>query len=170
MVRVLGIDPGTGVTGYGFVERDGGRQPRLVECGVIQTGAGEPLAARLRQIHQELAALVHRLRPTVVAVESVFHARNVRTTLTLSHARGVILLTAEEAGLPIAEYAPALVKKTVTGRGAAPKSQVGFMVAQLLHLRAAPRPADAADGVAIAVAHLLLAGPRGPRPAVRTPP
>jgi crossover junction endodeoxyribonuclease RuvC len=92
-----------------------------------------------------------------MAVESVFYARNVRTTMVMSHGRGVVLLAGEEAGVPISEYSPAMIKKAVVGRGAAVKPQVGYMVAQLLRLRSAPEPADAADGVAIALAHLLLA-------------
>jgi crossover junction endodeoxyribonuclease RuvC len=92
-----------------------------------------------------------------VAVESAFYGKNVRTTVVLSHARGVILLAAEQHGIPIAEYSPAQVKKTVVGRGAALKPQVAYMVAQLLRLKSAPQPADAADGVAVALAHLLVA-------------
>jgi crossover junction endodeoxyribonuclease RuvC len=95
-----------------------------------------------------------------MAVESVFYARNVRTTMVMSHARGVVLLAAEEAGVLIAEYTPAMVKKTVVGRGAALKPQVGYMVAQLLRLKSAPAPSDAADGVAVALTHMLLASRR----------
>jgi crossover junction endodeoxyribonuclease RuvC len=96
----------------------------------------------------------------VVAVEGIFYAKNVRTTLVLSHARGVILLAAAQAGVPVAEFAPAAVKKAVVGRGRATKAQVGFMVQQLLRLRQAPRPPDAADGVAIALAYTLTARSR----------
>lgn len=149
------MDPGTGATGYGVVEtRELGRM-HLVECGVIRTAARAGLAARLHVVHRELAALLKRHRPDVLAVEEAFHARNARTTLVLGHARGVILLAGEEAGVRIAEYTPAMIKKTVTGRGAAHKPQVGFMVARLLRLASAPRPADAADGVAVALTHLL---------------
>lgn len=162
-MKVLGVDPGTGATGYGVVEtREPGRM-HLVECGVIRTAAGAELAARLHTVHRELAGLLERHRPDVLAVEEAFHARNARTTLVLGHARGVILLAGEEAGVRIAEYTPAMIKKTVTGRGAAQKTLVGFMVARLLRLAAAPRPADAADGVAVALTHLL----RGFRPAGR---
>ena len=159
-MRVLGIDPGTAVVGYGLVESSPGQLARLVECGVIRTGARASLAARLRVIHDEVAALIARLEPGEIAVEGIFLARNVRTTVLLGHARGVILLAAQEANLPIAEYSPALVKKAVVGRGAARKPQVGLMVADLLRLRTPPNPADAADGVAVALAHLLLASPR----------
>ena len=156
-MKVLGIDPGTAVLGYGVVESGAGRQPRLVECGTLTTQARDPLPSRLRVIHDGTGALLERHRPDAVAVESAFYARNVRTTVVLSHARGVILLAAEEAGVPIAEYSPAQVKKTIVGRGAALKPQVGYMVMQLLRLRAAPAPADAADGVAIALTHLIIA-------------
>ena len=155
-MRVLGIDPGTAVMGYGVVETGPSRQPRLVECGTLTTPARESLPTRLRIIHDGTTALVARHRPDAVAVESAFYGKNVRTTVVLSHARGVILLAAEQAGLAIAEYSPALVKKTVVGRGGALKPQVAYMVAQLLRLRTAPQPADAADGVAVALAHLLI--------------
>jgi crossover junction endodeoxyribonuclease RuvC len=155
---VLGIDPGTAVLGYGVV--DSAPAPlagRLVECGTLTTRAREPLPARLRVIHDGISALIARHHPDAVAVETAFYGKNVRTTVVLSHARGVILLAAEEAGAVIAEYSPAQVKKTIVGRGAALKPQVGYMVAQLLRLRSAPTPADAADGVAVALAHLIVA-------------
>jgi crossover junction endodeoxyribonuclease RuvC len=152
-MKVLGIDPGAAVVGFGVVERLGsaGRPVRLLECGVVRTTAGEPLADRLRVIHDGLAELLARHRPDVLAVEDIFYATNVRTTVVLGHARGVILLAGAQAGVPVAEYAPALV-----GRGAARKPQVGYMVAKLLQLAAPPTPADAADAVAVALTHLLL--------------
>lgn len=155
-VKVLGIDPGTAVLGYGVVESDAGRHARLLECGTLTTPARDPLAVRLRVIHDGTAALLARHTPDAVAVESAFYAKNVRTTIVLSHARGVILLAAEQAGVTIAEYSPAQVKKSVVGRGAALKPQVAYMVMQLLRLKTPPRPSDAADGVAIALAHLLI--------------
>lgn len=157
-MRVLGIDPGTAVLGYGLVEGGRGTATRLIECGVVRTAARSPLAARLHLIHAELADLIARLTPDVLAVEGIFYGKNVRTTITLGHTRGVILLAGEEAGLAIAEYAPAMVKRTVVGRGGAAKAQVGYMVAQLLRLRTAPKPADAADAVALALTHLLRGG------------
>ena len=167
-MKVLGIDPGTAVLGYGVVESSSGQSARLLECGILVTKAHDPLPSRLRVIHDGISALLARHRPDAMAVESVFYARNARTTMVMSHGRGVVLLAAEEAGVPISEYTPAMVKKAVVGRGAAMKPQVGYMVAQLLRLRSAPEPADAADGVAIALTHLLLAGrrPGGARPAV----
>jgi crossover junction endodeoxyribonuclease RuvC len=160
-VRVLGVDPGTATLGYGVVEADARGPARLVECGVVRTRAGDALPARLRIIHDGITGLLARHRPDAVAVESAFYGKNVRTTLVLGHARGVILLAAEQAGLPVAEYDPRMVKKAVTGQGAALKPQVAYMVAQLLRLKAPPAPSDAADGVAIALTHLLrLHGPR----------
>lgn len=154
---VLGIDPGTAVTGYGVVRRDPRGVPQLVECGVIRTKADQPLARRLRDIHDGVQELIARHQPHTLAVESVFYARNVRTTVVLGHARGVILLAGEQAGLRIAEYPPAEIKKAITGRGAATKEQVQYMVAQLLRLKSPPQPADAADGVAAALCALLAA-------------
>lgn len=156
-MRVLGIDPGTAVTGYGVIEAGPGapRFGRLVECGVIRFRRASRLPRRLAELHEGVAELIARLEPTDLAIENAFYHKNVHTTLVLGHARGVVLLAAEEAGLAIAEYPPATVKKTVVGTGAAPKAQVGAMVARLLRLRAAPRPADAADGVAVALTHIL---------------
>lgn len=154
---ILGIDPGTGLIGYGVVTRDEpGRMGRLIECGVIRTSPGAPLPDRLKTIHEGLGELVARHAPTVLAVENIFYGKNVRTTAVLGHARGVILLAGALAAIPVFEYSPATVKKTIVGRGAALKPQVGFMVAKLLGLKTAPRPADAADAVAVAMTHLLL--------------
>jgi len=154
-MRVLGVDPGTTATGYGVVDSDPGGGFRLVECGVIRPTRGAPLATRLRELHEDLVALLDRHRPDLLAVEEAFHAKHPRTTLVLGHARGVILLAGAAAGVSIAEFSPAVIKKTVTGKGAAQKPQVAYMVAQLLRLKEAPKPADAADGVAVALtAHL----------------
>jgi len=157
---VLGVDPGTSVTGYGVIETGDGApgMGRLIECGVISLARRTPLPHRLEELHAGISELIARHRPHALALESAFYHRNVRTTLVLGHARGVVLLAARQAGLEIAEYPPATVKKAVTGRGGARKPQVGAMVARLLRLKSAPRPADAADGVAVALTHLL----RGP--------
>jgi crossover junction endodeoxyribonuclease RuvC len=128
---------------------------RLIECGVITLSVKRPLHHRLHELHTQITRLIIRHRPTALALEQAFYQKNVRTTLVLGHACGVILLAAEQAGLEIAEYSPARVKKTVAGAGAAPKAQVAAMVARLLKLAHAPRPADAADGVAVALTHVL---------------
>lgn len=151
---MLGIDPGTAITGYGVVDYDG-RTPTLVECGVIRTVARAPLPARLKHIHDGVTELVLRHAPTSMAVEDVFYARNVRTTVVLGHARGVILLAGETAGLSIEQFPPAAIKKAITGAGGATKEQVQFMVAKLLRLKHAPEPSDAADGVAAALCACL---------------
>lgn len=155
-VLVLGIDPGTAATGFGVVARKGLGAVSLVECGVVRTSAGTPLAERIREIYLEVDALLERHRPFAVAVENVFQGKNVRSALTLGHARGVILLAAALRGIPIAEYAPREIKKAVVGAGGATKEQVAFMVKQHLRLKEAPTPADAADGVAAALCHCLI--------------
>jgi len=152
---VLGIDPGTAVTGYGIVRKEGRSQLTLVECGVIRTKPRDALAQRLAEIHEGVTELIRRHAPDVLCIEDIFYARNVRTTVVLGHARGVILLAGAQAGLEIHEFPPTEIKKAVAGSGAATKLQVQFMVARLLRLKSAPQPADAADGVAAALAFAL---------------
>ena len=154
---VLGIDPGTAVTGYGVVRGDGTTNPVLIECGVIRTHARAPLASRLREIHDGIAELITRHNPDMMAVEDVFYAKNVRTTVVLGHARGVILLAGEQQGLRIEELPPASIKKAIVGTGSATKEQVQFMLTRLLRLKSAPQPTDASDGVAAALACLMSA-------------
>jgi crossover junction endodeoxyribonuclease RuvC len=156
--RVLGVDPGTAVTGYGVVARAGGGAVSLVECGVIRTSAGRPLPSRIREIYEGVAELIDRHAPSAVCVEEVYHGKNPRTALTLGHARAAILLAAALKGVPVTEYTAVEIKKAVVGTGRATKDQVGFMVQQQLRLRSAPAPADAADGVAAALCHLIMAG------------
>jgi len=154
---VLGIDPGTAVTGYGLVRGDDGRKYSLLECGVIRTRARDPLAARLAEIHDGVRELIARHKPDALSIEDVFYSRNVRTTVVLGHARGVIMLAAQQAGMAIYEYPPAEIKKAVVGTGAASKQQVQYMLTRLLRLRSVPSPSDAADGVAAALTCLLAA-------------
>jgi crossover junction endodeoxyribonuclease RuvC len=156
-VRVLGVDPGTRVTGYGVIETGNGSpgMGRLIECGVFRFGRADSLPHRLAELHHEIAQLIRRHHPSVLALEDAFYHKNVRTTLVLGHARGVILLAAQQEGLDIAQYAPAMIKKTVVGSGGARKNQVGAMVAHLLRLKSAPQPSDAADGVAAALTYIL---------------
>ena len=168
---VLGIDPGTACTGYGLVRGGGIALPTLLECGVIRTRARDPLPARLRDIFDGVRELIARHRPDALSVEDVFYAKNVRTTVVLGHARGVILLAGALAGIAVNEYAPTEIKKAVVGTGGATKEQVQFMLATLLRLKSVPAPNDAADGVAAALACLMAVSvPRidvGPR--VREP-
>jgi crossover junction endodeoxyribonuclease RuvC len=150
---ILGIDPGTAVTGYGIVTRAASGALALAECGVIRTPARSPLAERLRDIHEGVAELIERHSPDVMAVEGVFFGKNVRTAVVLGHARGAILVAASLKGLDVAEYPPSEVKSAVVGTGRATKEQVQFMVQRLLRLKTPPAPADAADGVAVALCH-----------------
>lgn len=151
---VLGIDPGTALCGYGAVEEEEGGSLRLLDYGAITTSAGLPMAERLRQIYEELRKLTALLRPAAVAVEELFFARNVRTALTVGQARGVVLLAAAQAGLPVFEYTPRQVKQAIAGYGAAPKAQVQDMVRLVLGLDFTPQPDDAADAVAVAICHI----------------
>ena len=138
-----------------MVEPADDRPGRLVECGVIRTDSKQQMWSRLETLYQGVSELIARHQPAAVAVESVFYGKNARSALALGQARGVILLAVARAELPIAEFPPATVKQSVTGRGGAAKAQVGYMVQQLLRLKRPPAPSDAADGVAIALTYLL---------------
>ena len=140
-----------------MVRGDGRGSATLVECGVFRTSARDALADRLMEIFEGVTGLIARHQPDAMAVESVFYARNVRTTVTLGHARGVLLLAGARAGVTIHEYPPAEIKKAITGTGGATKEQVQYMVKTLLRLKTVPSPNDAADGVAAALTCLLSA-------------
>lgn len=152
-MRVLGVDPGLSRCGVGIVEGTG-RRPCAVSAGVLTTPTTEPVSRRLHQLHRELSALIERTRPDAVAVERVFFNTNVRTAMSVGQAAGIVMLAAEQAGLPLTEYTPTQVKAAVAGSGAADKEQVGFMVRTLLRLAEVPTPADAADALALALCHL----------------
>lgn len=163
---VLGVDPGAATTGYGVVTQQGGGAASLLECGVVRTDPHTALPMRLREIFLGIGEVIDRHRPDVLAVEGVFYAKNMRTTLILGHARGAILLAATMRDLDVAEYSPAEIKSAVVGNGRATKEQVQYMVQRLLRLRSAPQPADAADGVAVALCHCnaaTIAGLRAPQ-------
>ena len=153
---ILGIDPGTAVTGYGVVAKEGGGAVSLVECGVVRSSSGEVLAVRIREIYEAVTRLITRHAPSVVGVEEVFLGKNVQSALKLGHARGAILLAGALREIPIVEDSPREIKKAVVGNGNATKDQVGFMVQQQLRLKAPPSPADAADGVAAALCHCVM--------------
>jgi crossover junction endodeoxyribonuclease RuvC len=156
-MRVFGIDCGTECTGFGVVESDEtSRDPELcwLGAGGIRLVKKDSTAQRLAMVYAQLTALIELHRPDVVAIEEVFYSVNAKSALKLGQVRGVALLAAANAGLPVAEYAPLKIKSTVTGYGLAQKEQVQFMVARLLHLDAAPEPADAADALAIAICHI----------------
>jgi crossover junction endodeoxyribonuclease RuvC len=149
---ILGVDPGTHATGYGVI--DAADSPSVLAAGVVRPPAGSSLPERLLAIHRELTAVIARYGPQACAVESVFNARNARSSLVLGHARGVVLLTSALAGLTVGEYAPREVKKAVTGNGAAGKEQVRFMVRRWLRMSGPPPPLDASDALAVALCHL----------------
>jgi crossover junction endodeoxyribonuclease RuvC len=156
-VRVFGIDPGSLRTGYGCIDSDG-RRHELVICGAIRTVPRSGLPERLHHIHDELGRLIERHHPDCVVVENLFHARNVKSALVLGHARGVAVLAAVRAGIPVVEYTPAEIKASVAGYGRAGKSQMGHMVKALLGLASPPRPHDAADALAVAMCHVHATG------------
>ena len=169
-MRVFGIDPGSARTGYGCVQSDGTRH-RLIACGAIASPVSNSFPQKLHNIHAELAMLIARHRPDCVVIENLFHAVNARSALKLGHARGVAMLAAVEAGVPIFEYTPAEVKQSVVGYGRAEKGQVQSMVQLLLGLSAPPTPHDASDALAIAVCHLHkmnLGGIAGTAPRTRS--
>ncbi|HWK10872.1 MAG TPA: crossover junction endodeoxyribonuclease RuvC [Vicinamibacterales bacterium] len=152
-MKIFGIDPGSERTGYGCLAVDGGRH-RLIVCGSVAAPAHTSFPDRLLVIHARLAALLAEHHPDCVAIENIFHAKNVRSALKLGHARGVALLAASQAGVPIAEYTPAEIKRAVVGFGRAEKRQVGGMVKMLLGLDEVPSPHDAADAIAVAICHV----------------
>lgn len=154
---VLGIDPGTAITGYGLVTERGGNTVAVAH-GVITTPSDLPLPDRLALLHRALRALIDQYRPDHAAVEELFFNKNVRTALAVGHARGVIMLTLAQAGVRIFEYTPLEVKQAVTGSGRADKRQMQQMVTLLLGLDHIPKPDDAADALAIGVCHLHSAG------------
>lgn len=151
-MRIFGIDPGSERTGYGCVETDGSRH-RVIASGAICNAASAPFPDKLLKIHAGLTALLAECRPDAVAIENLFHASNARSALKLGHARGVAMLAAVEAGLSVAEYTPAEIKRAVVGYGRAEKHQVQQMVKLLLGLRTLPTPYDAADALAVALCH-----------------
>mgnify|MGYP001089399522 CR=1 FL=1 len=152
-MRVLGIDCGSTSTGYGVIETDG-RTCRVLDYGAICPGRRQTFAQRLKRIHQQVVRLLERFRPEAVALEEVFQALNVKSAMHLSQVRGVVLLAAARANLPVCEYSAATVKKSVVGYGGAEKHQVQQMVQRLLALPNPPEPPDAADALAVALCHI----------------
>jgi crossover junction endodeoxyribonuclease RuvC len=152
-VRVIGIDPGTALTGWGVVDGDGNTLT-MVAGGVIETPAGMPLPQRLQAIYRELTGLIAQWQPETSAIEELFFGKNVTTALVVGHGRGAAILALANAGLPIAEYKPLVIKQALTGHGGADKQQMQHMVKLLLQLDDIPRPDDAADALAVAICHL----------------
>ena len=149
---ILGVDPGTLITGYGVVEvRDG--TLRLLAYDVVKNRSGRSMPVRLKQIYQTLSSVIDRYHPDEFAIETAFYGKNVQSALKLGHARGVSILAAVNREIPTAEYSPREVKKAVVGNGAASKEQVQFMVKSILKLREVPRFYDASDALAVAICH-----------------
>jgi crossover junction endodeoxyribonuclease RuvC len=151
-MRILGIDPGYGITGFGLVDAQRG-QFRLLRCGAITTPAGMDFSARLEIIYEDMRELLKVAQPDVVAIEELFFGQNVTTGIGVAQSRGVILLAIRQAGLEVFQYKPMQVKQAVVGYGNATKHQVMDMTRRLLHLDAMPKPDDAADAIAIALCH-----------------
>ena len=151
-MRILGIDPGVAIVGFGLIESYR-RTLRMLQYGAITTPAGLPLAARLAQINRDIEELIGTFRPDEISVEELFFSKNITTGIAVAHARGVILCAAEKKKIPIYEYTPMQVKQAVAGYGLADKKQVMDMTRRLLKLKSVPRPDDAADALAIALCH-----------------
>lgn len=153
-MRILGIDPGTGILGFGVIDVIKG-QPVLVDAGVIRTPVHEDDAVRLLTIYEELTEIIKLTKPDTMSVERLFFARNVTTAMTVSQARGVVLLCGMQSGMIIAEYTPMQIKQALTGYGKADKKQIQEMVRVILQLKEVPKPDDAADALAAAITHSM---------------
>ena len=151
-MRILGIDPGYGITGFGVIEADRGKQS-LITCGAITTPAGMDFSARLEIIYEDMRSLLEQTKPDAVAIEELFFGQNVTTGIGVAQSRGVILLAIRQAGLEVTSYKPMQVKQALVGYGNASKHQMQEMTKRLLHLSAMPKPDDAADAIAIALCH-----------------
>ena len=151
-MRILGIDPGYGITGFGLIEADRGSS-QLISCGAITTPAGMDFSARLEIIYEDMRQLLEKAKPEAVAIEELFFGHNVTTGIGVAQSRGVILLAIRQAGLPVFAYKPMQVKQAVVGYGNATKHQVQDMTKRLLGLSQMPKPDDAADAIAIALCH-----------------
>ena len=154
-MRIIGIDPGTGILGFGVVDFVNGKF-KMVDAGVITTPAHTPLDERLEDIYDNLTEIIADTKPAIMSIEKLFFARNVTTAMSVSHARGVAMLAGRKAKLPIAEYTPMQIKQTVTGYGGADKKQVQEMVRLLLGLKEAPKPDDCADALAAAITYAMM--------------
>ena len=151
-MRILGIDPGYGITGFGLIESERGNS-RLIQCGAITTPAHTDFSYRLEMIYEDMRKLLEMAKPEAVAIEELFFGQNVTTGIGVAQSRGVILLAIRQAGVPVYSYKPMQVKQAVVGYGNATKHQVQEMTKRLLHLDKVPKPDDAADAVAIALCH-----------------
>ena len=151
-MRILGIDPGYGITGFGLIDAERG-QSKLLSCGAITTPAGMDFSARLEIIYEDMRSLLEQTKPDAVAIEELFFGQNVTTGIGVAQARGVVLLAIRQAGLEVTAYKPMQIKQALVGYGNATKHQMQDMTMRLLHLQAMPKPDDAADAIAIALCH-----------------
>lgn len=154
-MRIIGIDPGTGILGFGVVDVHGSKVT-MVDAGVIKTPAHTPLDERLEEIFDGLTEIIAETKPEVMSIEKLFFSRNVTTAISVSHARGVAMLVGRKAKLPIAEYTPMQIKQTITGYGKADKKQMQEMVRMQLGLKEIPKPDDAADALAAAITYSMM--------------
>jgi crossover junction endodeoxyribonuclease RuvC len=153
---ILGIDPGTGITGFGLIQISPTKKPRLITAGIITTPPHTPLPDRLLDIYTSLHTIIKESKPTVAAIEKLFFSRNITTGISVAHARGIAMLVARQNSLPIYEYTPLQIKQTLTGYGRAEKKQIQQMVKSHLALKSLPQPDDAADALATAITHSLM--------------
>jgi crossover junction endodeoxyribonuclease RuvC len=151
-MRIIGIDPGTGILGFGVIDSEGGKTV-LVEAGVVRTKVHQPLDERLEEIYNCLSDIIGETKPSVMVIEKLFFAQNVTTAISVSHARGVAMLAGKLGGLEIVEYTPLQIKQALTGYGRADKNQMQQMVKIMLGLKEVPKPDDCADALAAALMH-----------------
>ena len=154
-MRILGIDPGIGICGFGLIETKSRAAARAVDFGVVTTPIRGELPARLKELYESLVEVFQELKPDVCSVEKLFFSKNITTGIAVAEARGIVLLVAEQQGVPVFEYTPNEIKKTLTGYGSAGKPQVEEMVRLHLKLEKKPKPDDAADALAAAITHSL---------------
>lgn len=154
--RILGIDPGTGILGFGVIDTEIGKSPKMITGGVISTPAHTPIEIRLEEIYNGLTEIIAETKPTEVSIEKLFFSKNVTTAISVAQARGVAILVAQQHKLPISEYTPNQIKQTLTGYGSADKKQVQEMVKIQLSLSQIPKPDDAADALAAAITHFYM--------------
>jgi len=154
-MRIIGIDPGTGILGFGVIEASDGKM-RLIDAGVVTTPPHTPLDVRLEDIFDSISQIISETNPDIMSIEKLFFSQNVTTAMSVSHARGVAMLAGKKAGLSITEYTPLQIKQTVAGYGRADKKQIQEMVRIQLGLKKVPKPDDCADALATAITHYLM--------------
>jgi len=155
-MRIIGIDPGTGILGFGVIEFSKNHSPKVIDAGIVTTPANTPLDERLLDIYDSLSEIIKNTKPDAMSIEKLFFSQNITTAISVSHARGVAMLTGAQANLPIHEYTPLEIKKTLTGYGRADKKQMQEMVRITLDLKTVPKPDDCADALAAAITHDMM--------------